>query len=419
LGGRLVWGGGTRMTRVQGPDEGSGAGEAHSRTHALTHPSPSPAAHPWHIITGEYPPRSGGIGEYTELLAHALAAEGPRVHVWAPADASSERRVEVHPAAFDREGLRQLDSGLGRFPSPRTLLVQYAPQAFGRRGMNVRFCRWVLSRARRGDQVRVMFHEPFVRFSIARPQRNVLAAATRVMAGLLLRAASVAYVSTPAWERLLRPLAPRGLGPMRWLPIPSTVPRVSDPEGVAVLRARLGANRPGVHVVGHFGTYGGMIAPLLEPALLAVLAPPSTSVALLLGDGGPEFAERLRRVDPSLAGRVTAPGRLPREALSVHLQACDVAVQPYPDGVSARRTTAMAPLANGVPMVSNAGLFTEPQWEAAGIPLAPLPDAAALAAEALNLLDDAPRRRRLSASGTAFYEREFSMRRTLDVLLDE
>ncbi|HET7464281.1 MAG TPA: glycosyltransferase [Longimicrobium sp.] len=374
----------------------------------------------WHVLTGEYPPGGGGVGEYTELLAHALAAEGARVHVWAPAQASSARRVEVHPVdSFHGAGLRRLDEELDHFPAPRTLLVQYAPQAFGRRGMNVAFCRWVRSRARRGDQVRVMFHEPYVQWSLERPQRNVLAAATRMMAGLLLAAASVAYVSTPAWERLLRPLAPRALGPMAWLPIPSTVPPVDDPEGVAVLRARLGANRPGVHVVGHFGTYGGMIAPLLEPALLAVLAPPSTSVALLLGDGGPAFAERLVQGNPWLKGRVSAPGRLERRALSAHLQACDVAVQPYPDGVSARRTTAMAALANGVPMVSNAGAFTEPQWSAAGIPLAAVPDAAALAAAVLDLLDDAPRRHRLAADECDFYLREFSMGRTLRTLLGE
>jgi len=382
-----------------------------------------PAAPPpraWHVITGEYPPASGGVGEYTEILAHALAAEGARVHVWAPAEASDARRVTVHPVErFHGAGLRRLDGELDAFPSPRTLLVQYAPQAFGRRGMNVAFCRWVLSRARRGDDVRVMFHEPYVEFTLERPQRNVLAAATRVMAGLLLRAASVAYVSTPGWERLLRPLAPRRLGAMPWLPIPSTVPRADDPEGVAVLRARIGANRPGVHVVGHFGTYGGLIAPLLEPALLAILAPPSTSVALLLGAGGPAFAERLTRAHPSLAGRVHAPGRLPRAALSVHLQACDAVVQPYPDGVSARRTTAMAALANGVPMVSNAGRFTEPQWAAAGIPLAAVADAGALAAEVLDLLDDPPRRRHLAAAESDFYLREFSMGRTLRTLLGE
>lgn len=374
----------------------------------------------WHLITGEYPPNCGGIGEYTELLAQALSAEGARVHVWAPGRERDERRVAVHRVeGFHGAGLRRLDREMDAFPSPRTLLVQYAPQAFGRRGMNLAFCRWVRSRRCRGDDVRVMFHEPYVEFSLARPQRNVLAAATRMMAWILLRAATVAYVSTPGWERLLRPLAPRGLGPMRWLPIPSTVPRADDPEAVAVLRARLGANRPDVHVVGHFGTYGGLIAPLLEPALLAILAPPSTSVALLLGDGGPAFAERLVRAQPSVAGRVTAPGRQEHAALSVHLQACDVVVQPYPDGVSARRTTAMAALANGVPMVSNAGRFTEPQWAAAGVPLAPVPDPGALAAAALDLLDDLPRRRRLSAAESDFYLREFSMRRTLRALLGE
>ncbi|HSU15217.1 glycosyltransferase family 4 protein [Longimicrobium sp.] len=371
----------------------------------------------WHLVTGEYPPASGGVGEYTHALAHALAGEGCRVHVWAPAEPSAERRVEVHPAAFDGEGLRRMSAEMEAFPAPRTLLLQYAPQAFGRRGMNAAFCRWALRRAEAGDDVRVMFHEPYVQFGIRRPQRNVLAAANRWMAMLLLRAARAAYMSTPAWERLLRPWAPRRLGPMRWLPIPSTVPRVDDPEGVAVLRARLGANRPGRHVVGHFGTYGGMIAPLLEPALLAILAPPSTSVALLLGDGGPAFAQRLIAADPALADRVVAPGRLPHDRLSVHLQACDLAIQPYPDGASARRTTVMAMLSHGVPVVTTQGRFTEPEWRAAEIPLLPAGDASALASEALDLLDDAPRRRALGTAGRAFYERSFSMRRTLDVLL--
>ncbi len=373
----------------------------------------------WHLITGEYPPAGGGVGEYTQALAHALAAEGCEPHVWAPADPARDGRVEVHRAGFAGAGLRRLDAELDAFAAPRTLLVQYAPQAFGRRGMNVAFCRWVLRRAKRGDDVRVMFHEPYVQFGWRRPQRNVLALANRWMAMLLLRAARAAYVSTPAWERLLRPWAPRALGAMRWLPIPSTVPRVDDPEAVAVLRAQIGANVPGRHVVGHFGTYGGMIAPLLEPALLAILAPPSTSVALLLGDGGPAFAERLVRADPALRGRLVAPGRLPRERLSVHLQACDVLVQPYPDGVSARRTTMMAALANGVAAVTTFGRFTEPEWRESGIPLVPPGHASALAAEALNLLDDDARRRDLAARGREFYERNFAMQRTIDVLLGE
>ncbi|MFL5383117.1 MAG: glycosyltransferase [Longimicrobiaceae bacterium] len=383
-------------------------------------PSPVPASAraAWHLVTGEYPPGGGGVAAYTRELAHALAAERLEVHVWAPTPAPSTGAVAVHPLpGFGRAGLRALDAGLDAAPAPRRILVQYAPQAFGRRGMNVAFCRRVLRRARRGDEVRVMFHEPFVEFSLAHPRRNPVAAAHRLMAVLLLRAASAAYVSTPAWERLLRPWAPRSLGPMRWLPIPSTLPRVHDPGAVAALRAGVGADRPGVRVVGHFGTYGGMVAPLLEPALRAILGPPSRSVALLLGEGGPAFAARLQAAEPRLRGRVAAPGRLDAERLSLHLQACDLAVQPYPDGVTARRTTAMAALANQVPLVTTRGRFTEPEWGAAGVALVPAGDPGALAAAALDLLDDAPRRRALARAGHDLYLREFSMGRTLERLL--
>ena len=50
----------------------------------------------WHVITGEYPPQRGGIGDYTELLAAGLAAEGHAVSVWCPeCEGESPRREGV------------------------------------------------------------------------------------------------------------------------------------------------------------------------------------------------------------------------------------------------------------------------------------------------------------------------------------
>ncbi len=401
------------MTKDRAPDERPGVdAPPHLRTSA-------PSNRVWHLLTGEYPPARGGVGDYTRHLAEALARAGREVHVWAPSPAETAYGVHLHPATFSRGALEGLGYDLDRFPAPRRLLVQYAPQAFGARGTNVAFARWVHARARAGDDVRVMFHEPFFPFVLRRPQRNLISVATRAMAMLLLRAASRAYVSTPAWEELLRPWAPARLGPMRWLPIPATVPRADDPEAVAVLRARLRGGDPGRHVVGHFGTYGDMVAPLLEPALTTILAPPGNTVALLLGEGGPAFVERLECATPGLRGRIVAPGWLPPDRVSVHLQACDVAVQPYPDGASTRRTTLMAAIANGVPTVTTGGRFTEPVWAESPVPLVPANDAAALSVAVLDLLDDVARRRKIGDAARAFYDARFAMERTIDVLLEE
>src|SRR5688572_2254207 len=38
----------------------------------------------WTIITGEYPPQSGGVSDYTCMLAHALAQDAEAVDVWCP-----------------------------------------------------------------------------------------------------------------------------------------------------------------------------------------------------------------------------------------------------------------------------------------------------------------------------------------------
>ncbi|WP_420130682.1 hypothetical protein [Longimicrobium sp.] len=314
----------------------------------------------WHLLTGEYPPEGGGIADYTALLARALADAGRDAHVWTPArvEPSAEAGVTVHRmGGVSGAALARLGAELDRFPAPRRLLVQYAPQAWGIKGMNVALCRWVLSRRRAGDDVRVMFHEPFFPFGWQRPQRNLLAAVNRVMARLLLRASTRAYVSILAWEDLLRPLAPRGLRFTR-LPIPSTIPFADHPDNVHVIRDAM--TEGGTHpLFVHFGTYGGLIAPLLEKAITTLTLHRPDARILLLGAGGPAFADRLRAKHPRLADTFWTPGFLGPEALSYHLQASDVALQPYPDGADTRRTTLMACLANGVPTVTTTGRFTD------------------------------------------------------------
>ena len=90
----------------------------------------------------------------------------------------------------------------------------------------------------------------------------------------------------------------------------------------------------------------------------------------------------------SLAGRVSATGTLNASDLSAHIAACDVLLQPYPDGVTSRRTTAMAGLFARVPVVTTQGKLTERFWQEGAVKLADVGDVNGIVRHVLQLLAD-------------------------------
>jgi glycosyltransferase involved in cell wall biosynthesis len=373
----------------------------------------------WHIVTGEYPPQPGGVSDYTRSIALGLADCGDRVSVWAPPSADvdlPDAGVAVHrlPDHFGLRGLRALDAHLNRQPAPRRILVQYVPHAFGWKALNIPFCLWL--RSRRRDSIWVMFHE--VAFPLDRRQalsRNAMGVVTRRMASLVGRAAEQMFVSIPAWAPTLRTLT-RSPAPITWLPVPSAIPVVHDEAGTAAVRAAVAPGDPDAVIVGHFGTYGAPTRPLLADAMALVMS--TRCHCLLLGRDSDAAAAALSRAHPAFAGRVHGRGRLSARDVSVHLAACDLMLQPYPDGISSRRTSAMAGLAHGRPTVTTDGWLTEPIWRepASGIVLVPAGDAAALATAAAALVHDRPRRLRLGAESAALYDARFDIRHTIATL---
>jgi hypothetical protein len=347
------------------------------------------------------------------VLAVELARAGDEVHVWAPGPLVADRGVTTHAlrGRFGPRALAELWRGLAEFPAPRRLLVQYVPQAFGYRGMNLPFCAWFA--ARRTDERWVMFHEFAVSMRRTQPlRRNVLGAVTTVMGVMMARAADRGFVSIPSWEQAIRKFFPSA-PPMTWLPIPSNIPVGATAGARARLRAALGLE--GRPVIGHFGTYGAGVAGLLAPLLEEVLRRDGGRRALLLGRGAEAFARRLSR---ELHGRVVSCADLPAEKVADHLTACDVLVQPYPDGISTRRTSAMAGLALGIPIASNLGALSEPLWASANIvELAPEPTK--IAERVDDLLRDRNHATRMAERGLAHYAREFSIEQTRRVLRGE
>jgi glycosyltransferase involved in cell wall biosynthesis len=361
----------------------------------------------WHLLTPEYPPRCGGVGDYTALVAAGLAAAGDAVHVWHPGGSASRiddamaTGVHVHHLP-DRFGSKSRDAiAAALSEAPGIVVAEYVPGAFGAKGMNVPFCRWLARLRRGGVDVRVMFHEPFFYFGIVRPWRNVLAVVQRVMAWMLLRAAARVYYSTETWTRLLAPYGPQDH--VEVLPIPATIPTSVSAEAIDRARGR----RRGDFVVGHFGTYGDHVGRELQAILPGLLRRLPAARVLLIGGGGEAFA---RTLPPEVCSRVDTTGRLDGDEAAAALRACDLLVQPYPDGVTTRRTSMMAGLTTLVPAVTTDGPLTEPVWaQSNGVALAPAGDAVAFVEEVTALAADPASGLTIGANGRALYDAQFAL----------
>jgi glycosyltransferase involved in cell wall biosynthesis len=372
----------------------------------------------WHVVTGEYPPECGGVGDYTATLAQALVAAGDTVHVWtvrAPGGAAPARHegVVVHELPDRFAGRSRAALATAWRGTPGTVLLQYVPNALGSRGLNLRFCFWLRTIHRSGADVRVMFHEPYFYFSVARPWRIAVAIVQRAMAATLLQAASRVYLSTETWYRYLRAVGV--LPPAQAIPIPSSIPDAALPA--AIERFRRDIAPAGGAVVGHFGTFGEHVGDELAAVLPAIASRVSDVRFALIGAGSREFLERVRRDHPDLAARIWASGRLDPADVSALLRACDVMIQPYPDGVTTRRTSVMAGLKNAVATVSTAGALTEPIWsQANAVALPASGDHAAFGDAVAALLRDPGARASLASRGADTYRRHFSIDQTVAAL---
>ncbi len=355
-----------------------------------------------HILTGEYPPLPGGVSDYTALIARKLIEQGAA--------------VQVSTGSFGLRGLFRLDRDLAHQPKPRRLIVQWTPHSFGLRSLNLLFPLWLWKRAKIDqDRVEVMVHEPCLAFREGTRKQDLAAAVHRVMITVLLAAAAKVWVSIPAWETRLRPWCFGRPKEFAWLPVPSNIDTAVDPAAVRSLRSAI-APLDGP-VIGHFGTYQPSITRLLAPALQEILERTSATV-VLAGAGGQDFYAAFAARHPHLKDRFVVTGALPGATLARVLSACDVLLQPYPDGISTRRGTAMAALALGLPVVTNLGPLSETLWlETAAVAVASSIGSADLTAATLHLLADPARRLALAHRARELYLTRFDVGRTVAALL--
>ncbi len=309
------------------------------------------------LITGEYSPMQGGVGDYTRELALALSAFGSEVHVFTRgAEQRDENRiVKVHrlPGRWRWSTLWHVSS-LVRSLSPDVVHIQYQTAAYGMHPSIHLLPRWLRFTAR-SPALAVTYHDLLVPYLFPK------AGPIRWQAVLeLARSSDVSVTTNPADYRRLTSALPGAR--VFEIPIGSNI-FPAPPAGFQrdVWRASHGYSGDECLLV-HFGFLNASKGGEVLVKTLVKLSEERHNVRLLMlggkvGSSDPTNVDSVRRVeemmeDTGVSGLVRWTGFLPSDLVSAWLLASDVALMPYQDGVSFRRGSFMATLAHGLPVVT-------------------------------------------------------------------
>ncbi len=338
----------------------------------------------------DVPPAPGGVSDHTLALARALERVGERPAVFA-------RRGD--PAGFAPlacvTGLAPgAVAGAALEHGVTTLVVQYVPFLFARRGVSPSLALGIGALRRAGIRIAVIVHEAFVPFT--RLAWLVTGVPQRLQFAWLARSASHLYAPIPQYADLARRYG--GRRPVvRVAPIGATIPVASLDRAEA--RRRLGLTEEQI-AIGVFSPAAHGFRRDWIGIAAARLAERPQVVWVTFGNGGDVALPGLR------AGRnAILAGPADPATIAVTMRAMDAAAAPYIDGLTMRRSGAMLALASGVPLVSSTGHLYDPTL---GALAACEPTPAAFADRLARLVDDPDERARW-ARATARYQETASI----------
>jgi glycosyltransferase involved in cell wall biosynthesis len=322
------------------------------------------------LVTGEYSPMQGGVGDFTRELGQALAEAGHHAHVIAakvqspkPKSQSPNHKAQSPNHKAQNLGVtvhRVVDGwgwgcwtqvlGLAQELGLEVLNVQYQASAYGMHPA-INF----VPQRRERPPVVVTFHDlnvPYL-FPKAGPLR------WQVVRMLARRGDGVIVTNQEDYYRLEGEISPARLS---LIPIGSNIPPAPPPGyDRDAERARWGVG-PDDLLLGYFGFLNESKGGEELVQALALLVARGVPAHLLMvggrvGSSDPSnraYAERVEGLISALGvgERVHWTGYAGPEKVSAGLLATDMCVLPYRDGVSFRRGTLHACLAHGRAVVT-------------------------------------------------------------------
>lgn len=372
------------------------------------------------MLTGEFPPQQGGVGDYSCLLARALHACGDQVTVITHA-AASAAAVSLIPAAhWDWRLWSTVQRAIQRL-QPDALLIQYQTAAFGLHPAVNLLPTWLRLRlGHRRPRFITTFHD--LKFPYLFPKAGLL----RPAAVRWLARQSDAAIATNVedWQTLrqwgVSPAGQAGPGQCAsaFIPIGSNI-ACAPPTGFDrnAWRARWGLDSD--HwLLSYFGFLNASkgSATLIES--LAHLRRQGRPAHLLMiggqvGSSDPTNQAYLAQVETrsaqlGLTDFVHWTGFVPPAEVSAHLLASDVCVLPYQDGAGRSRGSLMAALAHGLPIVTTQPVAPLPGFDdGANVRFTATASAETLAAAVSEIMTNPDLRTRL-ASGAQTLSQQFT-----------
>ena len=373
------------------------------------------------LITGEFPPLQGGVGDYTREMALEFARRGLAVKVITSGQRASPARGEEQPPySLTYANLRSFRSlwRLDRLTRDCDIVhIQYQAAAYGLTPPIHLLPRYLRRRAP-GRKVCVTFHDlkvPYL-FPKAGPLR------WRAVTSLARECHVVIVTNAEDYQRLTDVQPP--IANLHLIPIGSNIALVA--QSLSDLAATLGSLgvETGETLLSYFGflnaSKGGET--LLRVLGNVMRAGYNARLLMLGGEVGASdptnaaYAQKVRALmrELGVSQRVIWSGYRPPDEVSALWQASDIAVLPYADGASLRRGTLLAAFAHGLPVVSTTPRVTVEQLRAGeNILLAAPGDDRALAEQVIALITSPDLRAKLSQGALRLAE-EFSWSRIAD-----
>ncbi|MBN1639884.1 MAG: glycosyltransferase family 4 protein [Anaerolineae bacterium] len=382
------------------------------------------------LVSGEFPPMQGGVGDYTREMARAFTTQGHEVTVITCAS------LAEHYAGGSGEPWRVLPVvrgwGLSCWRSvlrtvrqlrPDVVNIQYQAAAYHMRVPAVNLLPLAVHRLRHAPAVVVTYHD------LKPPYLFPKAGRLREWAVRLIANLSDAAVVTNAEDmetaRHWPSKAPTARTSVHQVPIGSNIPVAPPPGFQRVSWRERHSYGPRQFIWGYFGflneSKGG------DTLIRALGEAPEEHVLLMIGGrvGSSDptnraYAERIEALIAGLglADRVAWTGYVAQPEVSASLLGCDAIVLPYRDGVSFRRGSLHAALAHGCAIVTTKPRVPLPELRHEESVLLVEPDAPRALSEALVRLQHDPMLRERLAAGAAVVARGFSWeqiaRRTVD-----